>query len=342
MRNYKILAIESSADETAAAVLQKRGPKQQVLSSVVTSQIKMHTKTSGIVPEVAARAHIQKIGPVVQKAMINAGCTMADIDYIAATVGPGLVPSLLVGAEYAKALAFASGKKFIPENHMLGHLYSAFLKYPKMPVPSINLIVSGGHTYIVFLKNKGNFKTIGRTVDDAAGEAFDKVAKMLGLGYPGGPEISKWAERGKNDFNFPRPMLHAKNYDFSFAGLKTAVLYKIRDLKLKITDPKVRADICLSFENATVDVLVAKTIRAAQEFGAKSITLSGGVAANKKLRAKLSAAAAKAGCGFYVPDFEMCTDNALMIANAAMIRLENGYNKFPHLSKIKVDPNLEL
>ena len=346
MRNYKILAIESSCDETAAAVLIKNRAGFRAASNVVASQIKLHEKTGGVVPEVAARAHIQKIGLVVRQALTRASLRLAEIDYVAVTVGPGLTPSLLVGTEYAKALATASGKPLIAENHMLGHLYSALLHAPKMPMPSMNLIVSGGHTYLIFLRQPGDFKIIGQTVDDAAGEAFDKVAKMLKLDYPGGPEVAKWAERaeksrGAVDYNFPRPMLHAKNYDFSFAGLKTAVLYKIKNDRLNIRDPKVRANLCWSFQNAEVDVLVLKTLRAAKEFGAKSITLSGGVAANKQLRAVLGASAKKAGLKFFVPDFTMCTDNALMIAHAAAIRLENGY-KFPALGKIKVDPNLEL
>lgn len=339
---YKILAIESSCDETSAAILSKTAKGLVPLAHVVASQISLHKKTAGVVPEVAARAHIRKIGPVVRKALADAGLKLSDIDYLAVTAGPGLVPSLLVGTEYAKGLAYASGKKLIAENHMLGHLYSAFLQAPNLPLPSMNLIVSGGHTYLIFLEHKGKFKIIGQTVDDAAGEAFDKVAKMLKLPYPGGPEVSRQAEHGKTDFNFPRPMLHAKNYDFSFAGLKTAVLYKIKNDRLDIGNVQTRADLCFSFQNAAVDVLIQKTIRAAKQYGVRAITLSGGVAANKKLRKDLALAAKKAGCQFFVPDFSLCTDNALMIANAAAIRLETGRYRFPKLEKIKVDPNLPL
>jgi len=351
-KTYKILAIESSCDETAAAVLVKNAQRSSTLSNVIASQIQLHRKTSGVVPEVAARAHVQKIGVIVQKALQQAKCSLTDIDYIAVTVGPGLSPSLLVGTEYAKTLAAAAGKKLVAENHMLGHLYSAFLENPSLALPSINLIVSGGHTYLIHLESKKGFTVIGQTVDDAAGEAFDKVAKMLKLGYPGGPEVAKWAEKWKEskgpahknnatDYVFPRPMLHSKNYDFSFAGLKTAVLYKIKNDRLDIKNAQVKTNICHSFQNAAVDVLIAKTMRAAEEYKAKSITLSGGVAANKKLRQELAAAAKKSGRKFYVPDFSLCTDNALMIANAAAIRIENGY-KFPAISKIKINPNLSL
>lgn len=341
-RTYKILAIETSCDETSAAILHKTRLRLRPLANVVSSQISLHKKTFGVVPEVAARAHIQKIEPVVKKALRDAGLKLADIDYIAVTAGPGLVPSLLVGTEYAKALALAAGKKFIAENHMLGHLYSAFLRDPKMPLPSMNLIVSGSHTYLIYLEKKGKLKIIGQTVDDAAGEAFDKVAKMLGLAYPGGPEVSRWAEKGKFDYQFPRPMLHAKNFNFSFAGLKTAVLYKIKNDRLDTADPQVKADLCYSFENAAVDVLIKKTMRAAREYKVKTITLSGGVAANTKLRAELNLAAKKAHLKFYVPEFALCTDNALMIANAAAIRLENSAKKFSNIAKVRVDPHLAL
>jgi len=343
----KILAIETSCDETSASVVlagKKSGVKK--LSNVVSSQILIHRKTQGVVPEVAARAHISKISGVVQKALKDAKTSLKSIDYLAVTNGPGLISSLLVGCEYTKGLALALNKKVIPTNHMLGHLYSAFVSDPKIKLPSINLIVSGGHTYLILLKKKNNFKVLGSTVDDAAGEAFDKVAKMLGLPYPGGPEISKLAEKAKKnkgfkDYSFPRPMINAKSFDFSFAGLKTAVLYRIRDEKLNLKDQQTKANLAYSFQEAVVDVLVKKTMRAVEKYKAKSITLSGGVAANKLLRKKLALASRKMKKKFYVPDFSLCTDNALMIANAAAIKVQNGFKPVKY-SRIKVDPQLGL
>ena len=320
----KILAIESSCDETSAAVVTLKGSKVASLSHLVASQTKIHIKTQGVVPEVAARAHIKKIDPIVRHALKQAKTPLEKIDYIAVTTGPGLIASLLVGSEYAKGLSYASGIPLLPVNHMLGHLYSPLLKKPKLEFPNISLIVSGGHTYLVLMKSSKSFKVLGQTVDDAVGEAFDKVAKMLELPYPGGPQISKYALKGKLDYNFPRPMLNDKNYNFSFAGLKTAVLYKLRDDKLNPKLETVKRNISLSFENAAVDVLVKKTLRAVKQYNAKSIGLSGGVAANKKLREELAKEAKKAKVKLYVPDFELCTDNALMIANAAAVMLNNG------------------
>lgn len=344
-KKSRILAIETSCDETAAAVASYSDGSFAVLGSVVASQIKMHMATNGVVPEVAARAHLQKIKPVVRAALKKSGVSLQDIDMIAVTYGPGLSPSLLVGTEFAKGLALALRKPLLPVNHMLGHLYSALAAQPNLALPSMNLIVSGGHTYLVFLNGKngtpGTYQVIGGTVDDAAGEAFDKVAKMLGLAYPGGPSVSKAALDGVHDYDFPRPMLHEKNHDFSFSGLKTAVLYKIANERLDIRKSQVRADIALSFENAVVDVLVQKTIRAAKEYGARSITLSGGVAANKKLRAVLGRAAKAIGLTLVVPDFALCTDNAIMIANAARIMLRQG-SKPKDPVTVAIRPDLDL
>jgi N6-L-threonylcarbamoyladenine synthase len=340
----KILSIESSCDETSAAVLNiSSSGTRKGLSNVVSSQMDIHRATQGVVPEVAARAHIKRISPVVQSALKIAKIKgFEQIDYIAVTAGPGLVSSLLVGTEYAKSLAFALDKKIIPVNHMKGHLYSALLENPKMTFPNISLIVSGGHTYLVLMKKLGNYKVLGQTVDDAVGEAFDKVARMLGLKYPGGPEISKAAQKGKKDYNFPRPMLASGNFDFSFAGLKTAVLYKIRDEKLNVKNNQTRADLAMSFENAAIDILIKKTIRAALKYGAKTISISGGVAANKKLREDLNNATRKEKLKFYVPAFSLCTDNALMIANAAAIELRTKKSPFLSYTKIAVDPTLDL
>jgi N6-L-threonylcarbamoyladenine synthase len=337
----KILAIETSCDETAAAVVSFNKTAIKPLGSVVSSQIKIHQATQGVVPEVAARAHIRKINGVIKRTLKESNTDLADIDYLAVTTGPGLITSLLVGTEYVKALSFATGKKLIPTNHMLGHLYSPFLQDSKLKVPSTNLIVSGGHTYIVLIKSKNEVKVLGKTIDDAAGEAFDKAAKMLQLPYPGGPQISKYALSGKKDYGLPRPMMHTKNYDFSFAGLKTALLYKIRNEKIDVTKEQNKADLAMSFQDAVVDVLVSKTIKAAVEHKAKAITLSGGVAANKELRKKLTQAAKKIKLKVIVPDFKLCTDNAMMIANAAAIKMQNGFKPISY-SKIKVDPGLEI
>jgi N6-L-threonylcarbamoyladenine synthase len=344
-RNFRILAIETSCDETAAAVASYSSSTFQVLGSVVASQIKLHMATNGVVPEVAARAHIQKIRPVVRQALKKSDVPIDDIDAIAVTYGPGLSPSLLVGVEFAKGLAMALHKPLLPVNHMLGHLYSALAAQPRLPLPSMNLIVSGGHTYLVTLNGTDGkptkYNVIGGTVDDAAGEAFDKIAKMLGLSYPGGPSVSKAALRGKKDYEFPRPMLYEKNYDFSFSGLKTAVLYKIANEKLDVRKPQVQADISLSFENAVIDVLVQKTIRAAKEHKAKSITLSGGVAANRQLRTALAQATDAIGLKLIVPDFELCTDNAIMIANAAVIMLRYGVKAADPIT-VSIRPDLDL
>jgi N6-L-threonylcarbamoyladenine synthase len=339
-----ILALETSCDETAAAVLRgnltAKHPTFAFLSSVVKSQIATHKKTGGVVPEVAARAHLQHILPVTNKALADAGLTLKHIDYVAITTGPGLIVSLIVGTEFAKALAMGANKPLLPTNHMAGHLYSAFTGNGKSPAfPLLALIVSGGHTMLVLMKDEAHFKTIGHTVDDAAGEAFDKVARLLGLPYPGGPEISKIAKLGKTDHNFPRPMLHDKNFNFSFSGLKTAVGVFLQ--KHPTTTKQAKADIALSFEQAAVDVLVQKTLRAAKKYGAKSITLSGGVAANKRLRETLTTAASEAGIHFSVPEFELCTDNAKMIAIAAYFSLRHG-KKAMLPSKVKADSNWEI
>lgn len=366
-KNIVILSIETSCDETAAAVLsisppslQRRGrgtllPKINTLSSIVKSQISIHKSFGGVVPEVAARAHVKYIRPVVEKALLTAHCPLSTIDYIAVTAGPGLLPSLLVGVEFAKALSFATNIPIIPVNHMLGHLYSPLKNLPLSPsplpqgrgqgegvFPIISLIVSGGHTILVLQKNIRDYKILGQTVDDAAGEAFDKVAKMLNLPYPGGPEVSKLANDGDSQaINFPRPMIHDKNYNFSFSGLKTAVLYFIRDKGLRIKNIGLKADICASFQQAVVDVLVSKTMRAVKEFKAKSVSVSGGVSANKKLRDELNLKSKILNLKFFVPPMNLCTDNAEMIGLAAAFMLHNGKKPLSY-KKIKANPNMEL
>jgi len=344
IKNQKIiLAIETSCDETAAAVLrvedQKAWPKIATLSSVVRSQIALHAKMGGVVPEAAARAHVKNILPVTEKALKDANLTLEKIDLLAVTYGPGLVPSLIVGVEFTKALAFAKNLPLLPVNHMAGHLYSPFAKASaeKSSFPNISLIVSGGHTLLVLMKNEKHYKVLGSTLDDAAGEAFDKVAKLLGLPYPGGPEVSKLALRGKASIPFPRPMLSQKNYNFSFSGLKTAVLYYVKDHAKKYNP----ADICASFQDAAVDVLVQKTLRAAKEFGAKSVSLSGGVSANLELRHRLKTGCDKNRLKLFVPEFSLCTDNAEMVGIAAAFMLHNG-GKPVKPETIQAIPGLEL
>ncbi|MBI5530828.1 MAG: tRNA (adenosine(37)-N6)-threonylcarbamoyltransferase complex transferase subunit TsaD [Candidatus Doudnabacteria bacterium] len=381
-----ILAIESSCDETAAAVLEinlslnpsprlpgrqahKGGtgtswPEITTLSSVVKSQIALHKSYGGVVPEVAARAHVKNIRPVVEHALqalptgqAGSSYKLEAIDYIAVTAGPGLIPSLIVGVEFAKALSLASGIPLLPTNHMLGHLYSPFGRVstksqnpnnkseklnPKSLFPNISLIVSGGHTMIVLMKNEKTYKVLGQTVDDAAGEAFDKVAKLLNLPYPGGPEVSRLALSGNpKAINFPRPMLNSKNYDFSFSGLKTAVLYYVRSLPTTNYSLQTKSDISASFQAAAVDVLVQKTMRAAKEFKAKSVSLSGGVSANRLLRSELETMSNKLGIKFFVPPFNLCTDNAEMIGIAAAFALHNGKKPTPY-KKVKADSNWEI
>ncbi len=363
----KILAIETSCDETAAAVLscnlspnpsphQQRGtnkklPEIKILSAVVKSQIKIHSKMGGVVPEAAARAHIRYIRPVVESALKIAKLKIENLDYIAPTQGPGLIVSLAVGVEFAKALSLATKKPLIPINHMLGHLYSPFSTSLSRKTgeglregvfPSIALIVSGGHTMLVLMKDLHNYKVIGETVDDAAGECFDKVAKMFKLPYPGGPEVSKLAEKGDpKAINFPRPMLTHKNYNFSFSGLKTAVLYHLQSLPTKRYPLNATSDICASFQEAVVDVLTQKTLRAAKEFGAKSISLSGGVAANRALRQRLEIMSKNNGLKFFPAPLHLTGDNAEMIGIAAAVKLAGGFKPISY-KKLSADSNLQI
>jgi N6-L-threonylcarbamoyladenine synthase len=364
-KRINILSIESSCDETAAAVLtvnlKNKWPAIQTLSSVIKSQISLHKSFGGVVPEVAARAHVKNIVPVVEKALSTSrlpgaqtGSTLQEIDYIAVTQGPGLIPSLLVGVEFAKALSLATNKPIIPVNHMLGHLYSPFggvdskvsnLKSKqnlKSIFPHIALIVSGGHTMLVVMQDEKNYQVIGETLDDAAGEAFDKVAKMLKLPYPGGPQVSKLAAQGNPEaIKFPRPLLNQNNFNFSFSGLKTSVLYYLHSLGPSPLPLAAMQNICASFEQAAVDVLVTKTLRAAEKYQAKSVSLSGGVSANQKLRQELKAESEKRKIKFFVPPFQLSTDNAEMIGIAAAFMLHRGFKPVPY-SKVQADSNLRL
>lgn len=388
-KTLTILAIETSCDETAASVLRgniaAKKPTFTTLSSVVRSQIKLHSKMGGVVPEAAARAHVKAIRPVVEKALNDAFPSLSTkhlalstcIDLIAVTAGPGLPPALLVGVEFAKALSLGSGVPILPVNHMEGHLYSPFgesisnsqfsiskagsnTKNQRTPIefPILSMIVSGGHTLLVLQKNESHYQVLGSTVDDAAGEAFDKVARLLDLPYPGGPQISKLALESDEVIPFPRPMLDAPNYNFSFSGLKTAVLYHLQEISKQNTSKDkakgslnhyrfgdlphaTKASIARSFEEAVADVLVTKAMRAVKKYSCKTVSLSGGVAANRRLRATLSEQCAVNSVQFIVPDFKLCTDNAEMIAIAAYFKLRAGSKPVPY-SKIKADSSWEL
>jgi len=308
-----ILGIETSCDETAAAVVMGG---DDVVSSVVSSQIDVHAEFGGVVPEVASRAHLESINPVVRRAIDDAGIDEHRIDAIACTVGPGLIGALLVGVSSAKALALAWNTPFVGVNHLEAHLYASFLEDPTLEFPLVVLLVSGGHTMLVEMQGHGDYRLLGRTIDDAAGEAFDKVARYLDLGYPGGPAIDRAATEGDpGAVNFPRAMLD-DGLNFSFSGLKTSVVNFVRK------HPEVSSvDIAASFQQSVSDVLVHKAMKAARDVGATGVVLGGGVAANTQLRSDLQAACAADGIGAFLPGREMCTDNAAMIAAAGWHRL---------------------
>lgn len=326
-----ILAIETSCDETAAAVVDDG---RIVRSSVVSSQIDLHARFGGVVPEVAGRAHVEALTPVVDEALALAGATGASIDAVAATIGPGLIGSLLVGVSAAKAYAMAWGVPFVGVNHLEGHLHAAFLEDPDLALPAVVLLVSGGHTMLVHMDREGTYRLLGQTIDDAAGEAFDKVARYLGLGYPGGPVIDRLAGEGDPQaIRFPRG-LRGAGLDFSFSGLKTSVVTWVR----KHPDTPV-ADVAASFQEAVVDILVEKTRQAAASVGARSIAIGGGVAANSSLRARVQEAAAADGRMAFIPSRAMCTDNAAMVGATAWYRLRADG---PTSLGAAADPNLRL
>lgn len=314
MTDMRILGIETSCDETAAAVVLNG---TRVLSSVVSTQIDLHARFGGVVPEVASRAHVEMLTPVVSQAMLEAG--MVDggkVDAVAATVGPGLIGSLLVGVSAAKALALVWDVPFVAVNHLEAHLYAAFLEEPDLELPLVVLLVSGGHTMLVCMEGHGQYRLLGQTVDDAAGEAFDKVAKLLGLPYPGGLEIDRLAEKGDpKRYEFPRSMLHSGDFQFSFSGLKTAVRYQLERETGELNLP----DLCASFREAAVDILVAKSLRAAREEGIPRIAVSGGVSANSRLQTKLRDAAERADVEVCFAESRLRTDNAAMIAYVAAL-----------------------
>lgn len=343
-----ILAIESSCDETAASVVSfspircaaNRLPGNlQVKSNVVATQIEVHRATQGVVPEVAAREHVTHILPVIQQAMKQARCTPKTLDAIAVTTGPGLITSLMIGSETAKTLALVWQKPLISMNHMEGHIAANFIQANDLRFPAIALVVSGGHTELVHMPRAGVYTLIGRTRDDAAGEAFDKIAKLLGLGYPGGPVISRLAKQGKaRVVELPRPMIDSDDFDFSFSGLKTAVFYALK--KQPTQTEQAVADMARAAEEAIVDVLVHKTKKAAQQYGVKTILLAGGVAANQRLRANLENMSREIGVKFLKPEIALCTDNAAMIGLAASQHFLNKHFTVP--TEVRVNPQWEL
>lgn len=331
-----ILAIESSCDETAAAVV-KNG--REVLSNVISSQIDLHTLYGGVVPEIASRKHIEKINQVIEEALSQAGVTLEEITAIGVTYGPGLVGALLVGVAEAKAIAYAAGKPLVGVHHIEGHVSANFIEHPDLEPPFVCLIVSGGHTHLVIVKDYGEFEIIGRTRDDAAGEAFDKVARAVGLGYPGGPKVDKTAKEGnKHVVEFPRAKVEGAPYDFSFSGLKSAVLNYINHAKMTGQEIHV-PDLVASFQNAVVDALVSRTVAAAKEYGYDKVAIAGGVASNSALRAEMKKACRKAHLSFYHPSPIFCTDNAAMIGVAAYYEYQKGARAGWDLNAV---PNLKL
>ena len=331
-----ILAIESSCDETAAAVV-KNG--REVLSNVISSQIDLHTLYGGVVPEIASRKHIEKINQVIEEALSQAGVTLEEITAIGVTYGPGLVGALLVGVAEAKAIAYAAKKPLVGVHHIEGHVSANFIEHPDLEPPFICLIVSGGHTHLVVVKDYGEFEIIGRTRDDAAGEAFDKVARAVGMGYPGGPKVDKAAKEGnKHAVEFPRAKIEGAPYDFSFSGLKSAVLNYINHARMTGQEICV-PDLVASFQNAVVDSLVSRTVAAAKEYGYDKVAIAGGVASNSALRAEMKKACRKAHLSFYHPSPIFCTDNAAMIGVAAYYEYQKGVRAGWDLNAV---PNLKL
>ncbi len=317
----KILAFESSCDETSCAVVENG---RKILSDVISSQVPIHKKFGGVVPEIASRHHIEDVLPVAEEALSEAGLSWKDVDAIAVTQGPGLVGALLVGVAAAKAAAWALGKPLIAVNHMEGHIFANLLQHPDLEPPFLSLVVSGGHTMIVVIEDYNTFKLLGQTRDDAAGEAFDKIARVMGYPYPGGPHIDKLAQSGNpNAISFPVGMAKEHNFDFSFSGLKSAVINYLHTAEMK-KETVSKEDVAASFQKAVVDVLVSKTMAAAELTGLKTIALAGGVAANSGLRKALEQACAARGLRLCRPDPILCTDNGAMIGCRAYYMAEAG------------------
>lgn len=335
-KDVLILAIESSCDETAAAVV-KNG--REVLSNVISSQIALHTLYGGVVPEIASRKHIEKINQVIETALSEADMSLEDMDAIGVTYGPGLVGALLVGVAEAKAIAYALKKPLIGVHHIEGHIAANFIEHPDLEPPFFSLVVSGGHTHLVRVKDYGKFDIVGKTRDDAAGEAFDKVARAIGLGYPGGPKIDKVSKDGNSEaISFPRAHVEDAPYDFSFSGVKSAVLNYINGCQMK-GEEYIQADVAASFQKAVVDVLVGNAMEAAEAFKADKFAMAGGVASNSALREAMRSACEKRGIRLYYPSPVYCTDNAAMIGAAAYYEYIAGTR---HGWDLNAVPNLKL
>lgn len=316
----KVLAVESSCDETSVAVVENG---REVYSNVIASQIDTHKKFGGVVPEIASRQHVEAINTVLKEGLDQAGVKLSDIDIIAATKGPGLIGALLVGLSAGKALALATGKPFVGVNHIVGHVCANYISFKDLEPPFIGLIISGGHTYLIEVKDYVDFTLHGRTVDDAVGEAFDKVARSLGLSYPGGPVVDALAKKGKESIEFPRVMIKEDNYNFSFSGLKTAVLNYLNSTRLRGEEIVVE-DVCKSFQEAVVDVLLEKSFRLAKEKNMDKIVLCGGVSANSRIREVFEERGSKENIKIFYPELKLCTDNAAMIASAAYYEYRAG------------------
>jgi N6-L-threonylcarbamoyladenine synthase len=334
-RHAVILAIESSCDETAVAVV---ADGRRVLSGVIASQIELHALYGGVVPEIASRMHVEALDPLVREALSRANLSIEEIDAVAVTYGPGLVGALLTGVSWAKAFAYARNLPLIPVNHIEGHVSANYLAHPDLVPPFVCLVASGGHSHIVAVERYGTYKLLGRTMDDAAGEAFDKVARVLDIPYPGGPLLDKLAETGdEHAYRFPKVSTHGP-YDFSFSGLKTAVINQAHMLKQQ-GKPIDQAGFAASFRRAAVSMLVEKAVQAAVDFGAKSLAAAGGVAANMLLRRELTRLGEAAGLKVFLPPARLCTDNAEMIGSAAFYRLMAGEVAFLSLN---ADPSARL
>ena len=341
-----VLGIESSCDETAVSLIEEVAGEQQprVLSSVISTQIPLHRLYGGVIPELASRNHSSNLPGVLREALEKAGRSIHEVDVFASTAGPGLVAALLVGNTAAKALALAAGKPFVAVNHLEGHMLSPFITHPQGLVPHLSLVVSGGHTLLIDVQGSGNYTLMGRSLDDAAGEAFDKVAKMLDLPYPGGPEIDKRAELGNPErFKLPRPMIHEDHLNFSFSGLKTAVLYTLPKLvesgNPNDLDEQTMCDLCAGVRQAILDVLIHKAMKALKRTGHKVLAVSGGVSCNSALRRQLKERCDRARIELILPPNSLTTDNAAMIAFAGLLRARSG--DFSPLDT-PVDPNLRL
>lgn len=336
MKDVRILAIETSCDETAAAVV-KNG--REVLSNIISSQIALHTLYGGVVPEIASRKHIEKINQVIEQALAEADVTLDELDAIGVTYGPGLVGALLVGVAEAKAVSYAKGIPLVGVHHIEGHISANYIENPDLEPPFGCLVVSGGHTHLVAVKDYGEYEILGRTRDDAAGEAFDKVARAIGLGYPGGPKIDKAAKEGNPQaISFPRAKIGDSEYDFSFSGLKSAVLNYINGCRMKGEEISV-PDVAASFQKAVTDVLVEHSMHAVREYGFKKMAIAGGVASNSALRSAMEEACRKENVKFYRPSPILCTDNAAMIGAAAYYEFQKGFRSDFSLNAV---PNLKL